>query len=358
MTTTSELDPSKALTATLNIAGLFRSAYVSMMVFLGLRLGLYKTLSDAGPVTSDELAGRTELHERWLREWLQGQAAAGVIEYKGDGRFELSPECAVLLTDENDLRYLGSHFDSLPRRIATAQQLPESFRTGLGQTWDGRGPDSAEETEQQFGNWHRQALVPTALPLLDGALEKLAGGAKVADVGCGAGIALIEMAKAFPDSEFHGYEISEGAIARAEHNRDEAGTANVAFHNVARDPLPADASFDLITTFDCLHDMTQPQEAAAAIRAAIRPDGLWFIVDINGAATFEENLENPLSAMMYAVSVLGCLSSSLSEPGAVGYGTLGLPEPAMRELAREAGFTRFRRLDLPHPVNAFYEVRP
>ena len=358
MTAEETLDPQKLMTTTMNVAGLFRSAYVSMMVLLGLRLGLYRTLSDAGPVTSEELARRTELHERWLREWLRGQAAAGLIEYKGDGRFELSPECAVLLADENDLRYMGNHFDSLPRRIETAQQLPESFRTGIGQTWDGRGSDSAEVTERLFRNWYLQMLVPVALPMLDGALARLVAGAKVADVGCGAGIALIEMAKAFPDSEFHGYELSENAITRAEANRDEAGTDNVSFHNVAGDPLPADERFDLITTFDCLHDMTQPGQVAAAIRAAIRPDGLWFIVDINGAATFEENLTNPLTSMMYAMSVLGCLSSALSEPDGAGLGTLGLPEPAMRELAREAGFTRFRRLDLPHPVNAFYEVRP
>ena len=358
MTTEETLDPQKLMTTTMNVAGLFRSAYVSMMVLLGLRLGLYRTLSDAGPVTSEELARRTELHERWLREWLRGQAAAGLIEYKGEGRFELSPECAVLLADENDLRYMGNHFDSLPRRIETAQQLPESFRTGIGQTWDGRGPDSAEVTEQLFRNWYLQVLVPVALPMLEGALDRLVAGAKVADVGCGAGIALIEMAKAFPASEFHGYELSENAITRAEANRDEAGTDNVSFHNGAGDPLPADERFDLITTFDCLHDMTQPGQVAAAIRAAIRPDGLWFIVDINGAPTFEENLENPFTPMMYAMSVLGCMSAGLSEPGGAGLGTLGLPEPAMRDLTSAAGFTRFRRLDLPNPINAYYEARP
>ena len=253
--------------------------------------------------------------------------------------------------------YLGGHFESLPHQMAIAEGLPESFRTGLGLAWDERGQGAAEITERLFGNWYRQVLVPTALPLLDGAVESLASGAKVADVGCGAGVALLEMAKAFQGSQFHGYEISEHALARAEKNKTKAGLENLAFHNVANDPLPADESFHLITTLDCLHDMTQPKQTAAAVRAALRPDGVWFIADINSAPTFEENLSNPMAARAYAMSVLSCMSSALSEPGGAGLGTLGLPEPAMRELVQEAGFTQFRRLDLPHPVNAFYEVK-
>ena len=127
---------------------------------------------------------------------------------------------------------------------------------------------------------------------------------------------------------------------------------------VTPEPLPGDHSFGLITTFDCLHDMTDPAGAAAAIRAAIAADGVWLIADINGQPTFEENARTPLASTFYAMSVLSCMSSALSEPGGAGLGTLGLPEPAMRELTRAAGFTRFRRLDLKHPVNAFYEAGP
>ena len=357
MTSDQTTDPKKLQEKVRSIAGMMTGAHVAAMVALGVRLGLYGALKDAGPVTSDELAGKTGLHERWLREWLRGQAAGGVLEYQGDDKFELSPEVAMLLADEESMMYLGGNFDALPRLMNAVEPLKESFRTGIGFSWTDRDEEWVAGTEQMFRNWYRQQLVPAALPALDGTLAKLADGAKVADVGCGSGIALIEMAKAFPDSEFHGYEISPRAIERANEHKQEAGVARLTFHNVLDDPLPGDESFDLITTFDCLHDMTHPEEAAAAIRAAIKPDGVWFIVDINSAPTFEENLPNPITPMLYAMSVLSCMSSGMSEEGGAGLGTVGLPEPKMRELVEAAGFTRFRRLDLPHPINAFYEAR-
>lgn len=340
------------------LMGIMVDAHISVMICLGLRLGLYRALKDAGAVTSEEVAARAGLHERWVREWLRGQATAGVIAYRGDGRFQLPAELAAVLGDEDSVLFVGHNFDSLPLKMDAIERLPESFRTGLGLSYDDFGPETAAAGEELFRNWYRHMLVPIALPWLDGVVAKLKAGAKVADVGCGTGIALIEMAKVFPRSQFHGYEVSEHAIARAGANREEAGTPNVAFHNVSSDPLPADGSFDLVTTFDCVHDMTQPDQVAAAIRAAMSPDGTWFIVDINCAPTFEGNLGNLFAPMLYTFSILACLSSGLSEPGGAGLGTCGLPEPAMRDLANGAGFTRFRRLDLPHPVNAYYEIRP
>ena len=350
-------DPEKMQETLKHIAGMMTGAHVAAMIILGLRLGLYRTLADAGPVTSDQLAQRTGLHERWLREWLQGQVAGGVLDYQGDGRYEQSPETAVLLADEDSMAYLGHNFDALPNLMSLIDPLQESFRTGIGVSWSDRDAETVAATERQFRNWYRQALVSVALPAIDGVIAVLDSGAKVADVGCGTGIALIEMAKAFPDSQFYGYDISTNALMRAEENKSEAGVENLTFHNIDGDPLPGDASFDFITTFDCLHDMTRPAEAVAAIRAAIKPDGVWLIADINGAPTFEENLPNPLAPMFYALSVLSCMSSGLSEPGGAGLGTVGLPEPKMRELVQAGGFTRFRRLEIPHPVNAFYEAR-
>ncbi len=333
-------------------------ANVAMMVHLGRTLKLYDTLKDAGPVTSEDLANRSGLHERWLREWLHGQAAARIIEYRGDGCFELSAASATILADENHLMFMGQPFDSLGHRMKVLEDLPNAFRTGMGLSWDDRGSEAVALTESAFRNWYRQVLVQDALPQLDGAVAQLESGCKVADVGCGGGVALIEMAKAHPRSQFHGYEISKLALERAVANRDEAGAENVVFHNVSDDPLPADQSFDLITTFDCLHDMAHPHRTAAAIRSALSPNGLWFIVDIDSGSTFEDNLKNPMAPTMYAGSILSCMSSGLSEPDGAGLGTLGLPEPAMRQLAEAAGFTRFRRIDLIHPVNAYYEARP
>jgi SAM-dependent methyltransferase len=198
-----------------------------------------------------------------------------------------------------------------------------------------------------------------ALPALDGIVPKLEAGAKVADVGCGAGVALIEMARAYPRSSFHGYEISKHALTLAARNLAEADVGNVAFHYADGDSLPQDASFDFITTFDCVHDMPRPEPVMRAIRRALKDEGTWLIADIKSEATFEENLsENPTAAMMYGFSVLSCMSSALSEPGGAGLGTLGFTEAVARRMTGEAGFTRFRRCDFDHAMNAYYEVRP
>jgi 2-polyprenyl-3-methyl-5-hydroxy-6-metoxy-1,4-benzoquinol methylase len=167
------------------------------------------------------------------------------------------------------------------------------------------------------------------------------------------------MAKAFPRSTFHGWDISEHALARAEDNRRAAGVTNARFHDPRREPLPNDGRFGFVTAFDCLHDMTNPARMVRQIRAAIRPDGVWLVCDIKARDTYEENVaRNPMAAMMYGMSVLTCMSSALSEPGGAGLGTLGLPPAVLRAMVEAAGFTGFETLDLGHPVNAFYVVRP
>jgi SAM-dependent methyltransferase len=157
----------------------------------------------------------------------------------------------------------------------------------------------------------------------------------------------------------HGFDISRHALARAEAKRVERGITNAVFHDARTEPLPEDASFDLVTAFDCIHDMTHPAEVVAAIRRSLRDDGVWLLADIKGRGSFAENVaKNPMASLMYGISVLSCMSSALSAPGGAGLGTLGLPEPVARAMALDAGFTRFRRLDIEHSVNAFYEARP
>jgi SAM-dependent methyltransferase len=334
-------------------------ATAAALVHLGDRLGLFRALAEGGPATSAELAERTGLVERWVREWLCALGAQRILEYHGEGRFGLSPEGVAVLADEGHPAFGAGMFGQLPALIGLLERLPAAFRTGRGLPYDALGAQGALGVERGFAPWYRNLLVPYALPRLEGVVPKLTRGGKVADVGCGAGVALLLMARAFPHSEFHGYEISSFALERAEANRRVEGCANVQFHAAGGEGLPADASFDLVTTFDCLHDMTRPDRVMRAIREALKPDGTWLIADVKAHPSYEENVErNPMAGMMYGFSVLTCMSSALSEPDGLGLGTLGLPPERAERMCREAGFTRFARAEIEHPVNAFYEVRP
>jgi 2-polyprenyl-3-methyl-5-hydroxy-6-metoxy-1,4-benzoquinol methylase len=335
-------------------------AVTSGMVHLGDRLGLYRALADApSPLSTAELADRCELDERWVREWAYNQAAAHLIDADEEERLSLRPEAAAVLADPDHAAFGMGLFHRLPQTMAALEDMPESFRTGVGRDYDAAGPEGAVGIERSFEPWNRAHLLPTVLPALDGVTAKLEAGAEMVDVGCGAGGLALLVAEAFPASRVRGYDISRHALDRAEERRQEVGLANVSFHDPRESPLPSDGSVDLVTTFDCLHDMTDPAGMAGAIRAAVADDGTWLLVDIKAHDTFARNAEkNPMAALMYGISVLSCMSSALSEPGGAGLGTLGLPPSKAEALARAAGFTRFRRLDIDHPVNAFYEIRP
>ncbi|MET0146569.1 MAG: class I SAM-dependent methyltransferase [Ilumatobacteraceae bacterium] len=338
-------------------------AITAGMIHLGDRLGLYLAMKGAAaPVTSGELAGITGLAERWVREWAFNQAAAGILHVESDDvpeRFSLTPEgAAVLATPEHEAYGMGM-FHQLPQTMATLEELPESFRTGLGFDYDVGGPQGAIGVERSFEPWNRNHLLPTVLPALDGVVEKLVAGAEAADLGCGAGGAVLLMAAAFPVSRFTGYDISHHALARAEVRLAESGLTNATFADPRRDPLPTDHSLDVVITLDCIHDMTDPQAVMSSIREAIADDGTWLLVDIKAQETFSENVRtNPMASLMYGISVMSCMSSALSEPGGAGLGTLGLPQAKAEAMTRQAGFTRFRRVAIDHAVNNFYEVRP
>jgi SAM-dependent methyltransferase len=350
------------------VANQMSGAVTAAMIHLGDRLGLYRALDAAGgPLTSHELAAATGLVERWVREWAYNQAAAGLLvadttgagDARNGERFSLAPGAEPVLVDEGHDMFLAGMFHQFPQTMARLDELPDSFRTGIGHDYDSYGPEAAVGIERGFGPWIGAHLVPDVLPLLDGVVDRLTAGTAVADVGCGTGGAVLEMAGAFPASRFAGYDISQHALARAAERLAGSGLGNVAFHDPRREPLPTDGSLGLVTTFDCLHDMTDPASAAAAIRRALADDGTWLVADIKAYDTFAENVErNPMAAMMYGTSVLTCMASALSEPGGAGLGTLGLSAAQVESMARGAGFTRFRRLGVDHPVNAFYEIRP
>jgi len=335
-------------------------AVTAGMIHLGDRLGLYTALRDAGrQLTSAELAAATALHERWVREWAYNQAAAHIIDVDDDERFSISPEATAVLASPDHPSFGMGLFHRLPETMHTLESMPASFSTGIGFDYDSHGCEGAVGIERSFEPWNNTFLLPVVLPSLDDVVAKLEAGAAVADVGCGAGGAVLLMAKAFPRSMFTGYDISHFALERAGVKLAESGVSNASFVDPRQSPLPSDHSLDFVTTFDCLHDMTHPQAMVDAIGAALKPDGTWLLVDIKSYDTFAENArKNPVASLMYGMSVLSCMSSALSTPDGAGLGTLGLSENRAREMAAAAGFTRFQRLDVEHNVNAFYEVRP
>ncbi|CAN5813502.1 MAG: class I SAM-dependent methyltransferase [Ilumatobacteraceae bacterium] len=363
MTTTNELDPDRLKAFQFLVFSKLEGAITSGMIHLGDRLGLYRALADAGqPLTSAELAARTQLVERWVREWAYNQAAAEILvadDSGDDERFSLAPEAVAVLASPQHEAFGVGMFHRLPSTMESLRELPESFRTGLGHDYDSHGPDGAVGIERSFEPWNRAHLVADVIPALDDVSARLGAGGRAIDVGCGAGGAVLMLAEAFPQSAVAGYDISQHALARAEERRAGAGLTNASFHDPRRSPMPDDHSVDLVTTLDCIHDMTDPQATMRVIRGALRDDGSWLLVDIKALDTFTENAtRNPMASLMYGISVMSCMSSALSEPGGAGLGTLGLSASRAEAMARSAGFTRFRKLPVDHAINAFYEVRP
>jgi SAM-dependent methyltransferase len=352
------IDPDQLKRYAFSVWSYKQGEVVSLMIHLGDRLGLYKALTDVGPLTAAELAERTGLKERWLLEWLRGQAAARLLEYHDGDRFELTAiGTAVLADEEGSLAFAAGAFSGATPP-ATVDKLVDAFRTGIGLSYEELGPNAAHRTERMLGPWTRQELVPNIIPALDGVVEKLASGAVAADVGCGGGIALMAMAQAFPDSEFHGYDPSSHAIDRCKEKVAESGLDNVKLFVAGGEELPDSPTYDFLITFDCVHDMTHPAQVISAINQALKPDGTWLIKDIRSKPEFKENMRNPMLAMFYGFSVSACMSSALAEPDGAGLGTLGFNPEVAEQMTRAGGFTRFHQHDFEDPSNLYYEVRP
>ncbi|MGY6501197.1 MAG: class I SAM-dependent methyltransferase [Acidimicrobiales bacterium] len=350
-------DPDAVALFSFRVWGYKQGEMVALLIHLGDRLGLYRALRDTGETTSAGLAEATGLHERWLREWLRGNAAAELVESADGETFRLSPEGAAVLADEHDSLAFAAGAFGAPLDPAVVDDLAEAFRTGIGLPYDRLGPSGAHRTERMLGPWARLALVPVIIPALDGVADRLAEGATVADVGCGAGVALTALAEAYPNSRFHGYELSEHALRRAEARVEAMALDNVTLHLDRAENLPRDQRFDLVLTFDCLHDMTDPSGAIDAIAGALSPDGTWLIKDIRSSGSWTHDRRNPMLAMMYGFSITSCMSSALSEPGGAGLGTLGFTTDVARRMTEAAGFTRFTVHDVDDPANLYYEVR-
>lgn len=355
-----ELDDDAIRLMAFRVWGFKQGEQVSLLIHLGDRLGLFRAMAGAGTLTDADLAARTGFAERWVREWLWAMAAAELVEHTpGEAdRFELTPAGRAVLVDEDGSLFFAAGAFSEPPAPDLVADLADCFRTGIGLPYDRLGPSGAHRTERMLGPWARLALVPVILPLLDGVVAALEAGADVCDVGCGSGVALEAMARQYPQSRFTGYDPSRHAVERARAKMASSGLDNVRIVHARAEDLPAAPTFDLVLTFDCLHDMTRPDDALAAIRGALRDDGTLLVKEIKCADTLEQNRANPMLAMMLGFSVTSCMSSATSEPGGMGLGTVGLPESKLRELATQAGFGSVVRHDPGEPSNVYYEVRP
>jgi SAM-dependent methyltransferase len=326
------------------------------MVVLGHRLGLYRAMAGAGPLSPAELAERTGTAERYVQEWLAAQAAAGYVAYDAaSGRFSLPEEQAFALADPAGLAYLPGAFQLALASLKAEPRIAEAFRTGAGVGWHEQDPEVFDGCEMFFAPGYRANLVPSWIPALDGVEAKLQAGARVADVGCGHGASTILLAEAYPNSTFAGFDYHDRSIEWARKAASDAGVSD----RVRFEAAPADAfggdGYDLVATFDCFHDLGDPAGAAAHIRRALADDGTWLLVEPAAGDRLEDNL-NPVGRLYYGFSVLLCVPNALSQqPTAVLGNQAG--EARTRELTAAGGFTRFRRA-AETPFNLVYEVRP
>ena len=330
---------------------------IALMINVGRRLGLYPLLAGAGPITATELAKKSGLHERWLLEWLRLQTAAKILNFVTPDRFELPATGGELLANEASHSFMLDNFDG---GVSTEvfEGLLESFRTGIGKTYESAGPEGALRGESRHWRAAQSQVLPKMIPALDGVQDKLDRGCEVIDVGCGDGAVPLALAKAFPRSIFRAFDPNRHAVARVRQVAEEMALTNVTAAISSGEDLLGDRQYDLILTFDCIHDMTRPQEVMGVLRKLIKDDGTWFIKDIRCKSDFEDNLRNPMLAMMYGFSLMSCMSSAMSEEGGAGLGTLGFNPEVAEAMCRKAGFTRFKMHDFKDPGNLYYEVRP
>jgi SAM-dependent methyltransferase len=336
-------------------AGDLGATLAAANVVIGHRLGLYQALAE-GPATPDELAARTGCHPRYLAEWLNGQAAGGYVGYDAPtGAYAMSEEQAFALADPDGPVYLPGAFVLALGAFKAVPRITEAFRTGAGVGWDSQDVDVFDGCELFFRPGYVANLVPSWIPALDGVEGKLQAGARVADVGCGLGASTVLLAREYPASTVVGSDYHAGSIELARKRASDAGVSTRATFEVESAQTFSGSDHDLVTTFDCLHDMGDPVGAARHIRGSLAEDGTWMIVEPAATDTVAGNL-NPVGRIYYSASTLMCVPNGLSQPGGYALGAQAGPA-AIEQVARDAGFTRFRQVAAT-PFNLVYEARP
>jgi 2-polyprenyl-3-methyl-5-hydroxy-6-metoxy-1,4-benzoquinol methylase len=325
-------------------------------VIVGEKLGLYKAMAGEGALTSKELADKTSTSERYVREWLAAQAASGYVSYDDKtGRFWLSPEQAFALADETSPAYVPGAFQIAASVFGDEGKIIEAFRTGKGVGWHEHQRELFEGTEKFLRSGYIGNLMSSWLPSLDGAVAKLEAGARVADVGCGYGASTILMAKAYPKSAFVGYDYHRDSIEQAIKSAKREGLADRVKFEVSPAKEYPGREYDLVTFFDCLHDMGDPVGAAKHVLRSLEPDGTWMIVEPFANERIEDNL-NPVGRIFYSASTMICTPTSLSQEVGLALGAQ-VGESRLREIVLSAGFRRFRRATQT-TFNRVFEARP
>ncbi|MGH2856580.1 MAG: class I SAM-dependent methyltransferase [Solirubrobacteraceae bacterium] len=326
------------------------------LVVMGDRLGLYRELAGAGALSPAELAQRTGTAERYVREWCSAQAAGDYLLYDPDsGRYELAPEQAVALTDPDSPAYLPGLFQTAVGAVIDAPRIIEVARSGAGFGWHEHGHDVHDGCERFFRPSYNAHLIADWLPALDGVVEKLQGGCLVVDVGCGHGASTVLMAQAFPSSRFVGSDYHEGSIQTARARATEAGVDDRVSFDVGSASDYGGEGYDLVTVFDCLHDLGDPVGAARHVRQTLKRDGTWMIVEPQAGDRVEDNL-NPVGRAYYGFSTLLCTPASLSQEVGLALGAQA-GEARIRDVVTAGGFTRFRRV-AETPFHLVFEARP
>jgi 2-polyprenyl-3-methyl-5-hydroxy-6-metoxy-1,4-benzoquinol methylase len=335
----------------------FGATMSAALIRIGDRLGLYKGLAAGGPQTSAELAKRTGTAERYVREWLSAQAAGGYVSYDAAAdKFYLSDEQAFTMADETSPAFLPGAFQLALAATKAEEQLAERFKTGKGLGWHQHHHELFEGTERFFRPGYAANLVGSWIPALEGIDARLKeGGGRVADVGCGLGASTILMAKSYPKSEFVGFDYHDKSIETARLRAKDAGVGDRVRFEVAKAKEFPGKDYDLVTFFDCLHDMGDPAGASAHVRTTLKKDGTWMIVEPNAGDKLADNL-NPIGRAFYSASTLVCTPASLDQEVGLALGAQA-GEKRLREVVTSGGFTRFRRATQT-PFNLIFEARP
>ena len=324
-------------------------------IVIGHRLGLYQALAES-PATPDELADRTGATPRYVAEWLRGQAAGGYVEFDtATGRFSLTPEQAFALADPDGPVYVPGAFVLALGALRAESQITDAFRTGAGMGWHEHHDDVPLGCEMFFRPGYLANLVPSWIPALDGVAATLSAGARVADVGCGLGASTVLLAQAYPNSTFAGSDYHAASIELARKRAADAGVEDRTTFEVATAQGFSGTGYDLVATFDCLHDMGDPAGAARHVREALAPDGTWLIVEPYAGDAVADNL-NPVGRAYYGFSTYLCVPNALSQDGGYALGAQA-GEAAISHVVRDAGFTRVRRA-AETPFNIVLEARP